>query len=127
MIDLNHQTLDLAIRALDEDTSTDTEISVPPGLIQGTPILRNAELHVAGLVVLLRDRLQLSSQSIDMACDHCNTIAALVVCADGEGDEAGAVAGEVIFSPGLKFGGPGLFLEDLVIAVSFMTMNEAMR
>ena len=115
MINLDDQRLNFAIRPLNEHTTANTKISVPPGLVQGAAILRDTQLDVAGLVILSGDWLQLGSKRIDVTGNHGNTIAGLVVCADGEGDEAGAVAGEVVFAAGFKLGCPGVLLEDLVI------------
>jgi len=88
---------DLSLAILNQNTSTNTKISIPPSRVQSSSIWCNAQLNIASRSLLVRDRLQSSSQSIDVSTNHGDAVSTPVCRTNSKSDEGGAVSRGVVF------------------------------
>ena len=87
---------------LDKHTSTNAKVTVPPGVAESACIGRHAQLDVASLGAQLGDGLELRCQGINVAGNNSSTVALGIVASNGECNERGAVAVDVVFAATLQ-------------------------
>lgn len=79
-------------------------------------LARNLEKAIA---LPLRHRFDAEARRISVGTNHGNRVARLPFVADGEGDDGGAIAGEVVFASWMNSGGPRVALLDVLEARLF--------
>ena len=99
----------------DQYTTSNTEISVPPGSVHATSVRRNTELGEAGLVWYLAHWLEARSDCVDVASNDCSSVARLVLLSNNERKYAGAIALNPVLAAWLEF--PFVTLRELLESV----------
>jgi hypothetical protein len=106
LVDLD-ELLDNVAIFTDKDATGKTEVSVEPRVPDTTSVGLDTNLKKPDLL-LLGDGLDAEARRVGMCADNGDGVARAPLSANGEGDDGGAVAGQVVFAAGADDGSPGV-------------------
>lgn len=119
--------LDLAIRILNKDPSTNPQVPVPPRRVQSSGIGSYPELDIAMGIRLLGHGFQLSRKSINMANNNSDTLSRSITSGDGKRNQRRAVASDVVLSSMLQLGVPRIALREPPEPSRLKTVGEVLN
>lgn len=100
-VDLDELLSDGAVCLFDHYSTSDTQIAVEPCMPQPTTVCLDANLQIA-FILLLRYGLYSKTWRVCVCADHADGVSWLPLLADGEGDDGGAITGQVVLSSRLE-------------------------
>ena len=87
-----------SLRISDYNPASNAKISVPPCLVEGTSILRNAKLDVAIVIGFVARWFESSGERVDVTSDHSHAIARLVGLPHRKANDGAAIASNEVFA-----------------------------
>ena len=110
LVDLD-EALDKGVAVADEDAAGDAQVAVEPRVPDAAAVRLDADLEVAD-VGLFGDWLDAKAGRIGVGADNGDGVTGAPLAADGEGDNGGSVACEVVLAARLQLGRPRVALAD---------------
>ena len=111
LVDLDQLLDKVAVGVLDEHAAGDAEVAVEPGVPKTAAVELDADL-LEPVGALLAGGLDAQAGGVGMGADHADGVARLPLATDGEGDDGGAIACQVVLATRLDDRGPVVALAD---------------
>lgn len=108
--------LECTVLVRNQNTSSNTQISIKPSMPNTTTIQLNANFKVTSLL-FLRHRLDLQAWGVGMGANDGDTVSRLVLLTNGKGNYRATITGKVVFTTTLDL--------SIIPAITFFDFSES--
>jgi hypothetical protein len=115
-INLDQSVLEGAVLVSNHYTSSNTQISIKPGVPDTTTVQLNTNFKVSSLF-FLRDRLNLQTRGVGMGTNDGNTVSRLVLFTNGKSNHGATITSKVVFTTTLDL--------SIIPAITLLDFSES--